>query len=88
MQAIQRIATILRVVAKQPTGISLAELSSEVGLAKSTTLRFLQSLEVEGIIERKGNVLPARPNLDCISGFSATPSFGTGHCLSPLARAG
>jgi DNA-binding IclR family transcriptional regulator len=55
MQAIQRISAILKAVARQPEGISLAELSTEVSLAKSTTLRFLQSLELEGLIERREN---------------------------------
>jgi DNA-binding IclR family transcriptional regulator len=55
MQAIERITSILRAVSQSPEGISLAALSSEIGLAKSTTLRFLQSLESQHMLERQEN---------------------------------
>lgn len=55
MQSVQRIFTLLNTIAARPEGMSLSEISSSIGLAKSTTSRFLQSLEDVNAVKKTAN---------------------------------
>jgi len=55
MQAVNRIFSMLNTIAARPEGVTLSEISTSVGLAKSTTSRFLQSLEDVGAVSKKDN---------------------------------
>lgn len=55
MQAIDRIFSMLNTISAHPDGLSLSEISQAVGLAKSTTSRFLQSLEDVNAVHKKEN---------------------------------
>jgi IclR family acetate operon transcriptional repressor len=55
MQSVERIFLMLNTLAAHPDGLSLSEISEAVGLAKSTTSRFLQSLEHVQAIKRSDN---------------------------------
>ena len=55
MQAVQRTFLLLNTIAAEPAGLSLSELSEKVNLAKSTTSRFLQSLEDVGAVRKMSN---------------------------------
>ncbi len=55
MQAIERSFSILNTIAAHPKGLSLSEISQSLGLAKSTTSRFLQSLENVNAISKTAN---------------------------------
>jgi len=55
MQAVERIFSVLSTIAQHPGGVSLSEISSSVGLAKSTTSRFLQSLETVSAVQKDDN---------------------------------
>jgi DNA-binding IclR family transcriptional regulator len=48
---ITRAATILHLLARAPTGLTLAEVVKRTGLAKSTAYRILSALEQEQIVE-------------------------------------
>ncbi len=50
VQVIARAAAILRSLASTPEGQSLAELASQVGLARSTVHRLVKALEQEGFV--------------------------------------
>lgn len=54
IQVIARAAGILRMLAEHPRGLSLAEIATRVGLARSTVQRIVQALETEGFIEARG----------------------------------
>ena len=56
MQAVERIFSVLSTIAQHPKGLSLSEISDSVGLAKSTTSRFLQSLEGVSAVQRDENI--------------------------------
>lgn len=47
---------MLSTIAQHPRGLSLSEISDSVGLAKSTTSRFLQSLETVSAVQRDDNI--------------------------------
>jgi DNA-binding IclR family transcriptional regulator len=51
VQVITRAATILHMLARSPTGLTLAEVVKRSGLAKSTAYRILSALEQEQIVE-------------------------------------
>ena len=51
IQVLSRAAAVLRVVADDPRGIGLAEISRRTDLARSTIQRIVKSLEDEGFIE-------------------------------------
>src|SRR4051794_10973268 len=50
IQVISRAAKILRTLKEHPKGLSLAQISKEVGLARSTVQRIVNSLELEGFV--------------------------------------
>lgn len=56
MQAVERIFSVLSTIAQHPGSLSLSEISDSVGLTKSTTSRFLQSLELVRAVRRENNV--------------------------------
>ncbi len=56
IQVIERAARVLRALEGQPQGLSLAEIASKVGLARSTVHRIVTALVLEGF------VTPASPN--------------------------
>jgi DNA-binding IclR family transcriptional regulator len=51
VQVISRAAAILHLLARAPTGLTLAEVVKRSGLAKSTAYRILSALEEEQIVE-------------------------------------
>ncbi len=55
MQAIQRTFSILRIIAQQEGQIGVNAIAAKLGLAKSTTSRFLSALEAEGVIVRSAD---------------------------------
>ncbi|HEX3615921.1 MAG TPA: helix-turn-helix domain-containing protein [Solirubrobacteraceae bacterium] len=55
VQVISRAATILHMLARSPTGLTLAEVVKRSGLAKSTAYRILSALEQEQIVESFDN---------------------------------
>ena len=54
IQVISRAATILRLLAEHPDGLSLGAMAERVGLARSTVQRIVQALETEGFVEPSG----------------------------------
>lgn len=54
IQVIARAAGILRMLGEHPRGLSLAEIATRVGLARSTVQRIVQALEAEGFVEARG----------------------------------
>ena len=50
IQVISRAAKILRSLKEHPKGLSLSQISKEVGLARSTVQRIVNSLEMEGFV--------------------------------------
>ena len=50
IQVISRAAKILRTLKEHPKGLSLSQISKEVGLARSTVQRIVTSLEIEGFV--------------------------------------
>lgn len=55
VQVISRAAMILHMLARSPTGLTLAEVVKRSGLAKSTAYRILSALEDEQIVESFDN---------------------------------
>jgi DNA-binding IclR family transcriptional regulator len=55
VQVISRAAAILHLLARSPTGLTLAEVVKRSGLAKSTAYRILSALEDEQIVESFDN---------------------------------
>lgn len=54
IQVIARAATILRILADHPAGLSLSAIATQVGLARSTVQRIVQALQNEGMVELSG----------------------------------
>ncbi|WP_130859358.1 IclR family transcriptional regulator [Gracilibacillus phocaeensis] len=52
VQSVERSLSILEYLADEPNGASIAQLSAEMGLAKSTIHRLLQTLMVRGYIQQ------------------------------------
>jgi DNA-binding IclR family transcriptional regulator len=51
VQVISRAATILRILSREPAGLTLAEVVARTGLAKSTVYRLLLALQDERLVE-------------------------------------
>lgn len=54
IQVIARAAAVLRALGEHPAGLSLTEIATHTGLARSTVQRIVQALEVEGLVEPRG----------------------------------
>ena len=54
MQSVSRIFSILNIISQHPEGIGVLDIGKQIGLAKSTTSRFLKALEDEGAVRREG----------------------------------
>lgn len=54
--SVSRAAAILNLMASRPDGWSLTQIASELGLAKSSTLSIMLSLEQAGMVSRTDNV--------------------------------
>ena len=52
IQVISRAADILRAVAREPGGMSQAELAENLGLARTTVHRIVSALEAEGFLRQ------------------------------------
>lgn len=68
MQAVERIFSVLSTIAQHPKGLSLSEISDSVGLAKSTTSRFLQSLEAVSAVQRENNAYTIGSGIIALAG--------------------
>lgn len=53
--SVARAAAILNVMSERPSGWTLTQLAAELGLAKSSTLSIMTSLESSGYVTRNGN---------------------------------
>jgi DNA-binding IclR family transcriptional regulator len=67
MQAIERTFTVLRAVASRARTSSLAEITRESGLPKSTVLRLLLALEDQGAVQTVGGRYAIGPGLAALS---------------------
>ena len=54
IQVIARAASVMRALADNPGGLSLAQIAERVGLARSTVQRIVQALEAERFVELSG----------------------------------
>lgn len=52
LQSVTRVANVLRALAPSPHGLTLTELSTTIGLPKSTLHRLLGALEREGLVQK------------------------------------
>jgi IclR family transcriptional regulator, acetate operon repressor len=55
IQSVGRAAMILRAVAESPNGLSARELSGQLGISLPTLYHLIQSLRVEGLLQRSGD---------------------------------
>ncbi|MBC2607301.1 IclR family transcriptional regulator [Pelagicoccus albus] len=55
IQVIARAADVLRILARNSAGLSLAGIAKEADLARSTVQRIVQALEAEGFVESSGS---------------------------------
>lgn len=53
VQVIDRAVELLNALSRHPDGVTLTELSQHTGLHKATVLRFLKSLESNGLVEQE-----------------------------------
>lgn len=81
MQAIDRAFTVLRALASRPGTSTLADVTKESGLPKSTVLRLLVALEDQGAVQTVGGRYAIGPGLATLSHQGAPVS-----ALKELAR--
>nr|WP_306263680.1 IclR family transcriptional regulator [Pararhizobium sp. IMCC3301] len=55
VQVIDRAVELLNSLSRYPDGVTLTELSQYTGFHKATVLRFLKSLEINGLVEQERN---------------------------------
>ena len=67
MQAIDRAFTVLRALASRPGTSTLADVTREAGLPKSTVLRLLIALEDQGAVQTVGGRYAIGPGLAALS---------------------
>ena len=85
IQVIARAAAVLRIVAEEPDGLSLAEISRRVGLARSTVQRIVKSLEDEVFLDAlsiKGRYSIGRG----LIALSRQPSIDVSEVAEPFLR--
>src|SRR4051794_18284545 len=63
VQAIARAASVLRALEPHPDGVSLGDLATAVGLAKSTVHRLVAALAPEGLVSAGGAGVRLGPSL-------------------------
>lgn len=74
MQAIDRAFTVLRALASRPGTSTLADVTREADLPKSTVLRLLIALEDQGAVQRLGGRYAIGPGLAALSHHGAPVS--------------
>ncbi|MEM9776211.1 MAG: IclR family transcriptional regulator [Chloroflexota bacterium] len=69
VQSVSRAIELVKLIAEQPTGISISRLVEQVNLHKSTVSRLIMTLEAAGVVYRKGVRSPVQINPDFAEQF-------------------
>ena len=88
IEALGRGLQVLAVFSEESQSLSLTQIASAVGLDKSTTFRFVYTLEKLGYLERDPETKQYRPGLKVLQlGFVALNSLETAQIAQPYLKA-